>query len=90
MKANPNNIFQPYLVDGAAISERLFDLVNYYGADAIEAELIFEAGANKQIRNHIENLIMTYSFTEVLNWFECITDKKEKKKITVKKTKKVK
>lgn len=72
MIKNSRNIFQPYTVDGAAITDRLLDLIGKYGSKRIELALIFEMG-DLWIKMHVDNLVATYSFTEVKEVFECLT-----------------
>ena len=73
MMKNPNNIFQPYLVDAAAITERLEQLIQRYGSKRVEGVLVFDMG-DVWLKMHINNLVLTYSYTEVLQVFECLTN----------------
>lgn len=74
MKPNTRNIFQPYLVDGAAITERLQALFTAYSINLVEQALTTDMGP-RQVRWHVDNLCATYSFTEVLEIFECLTER---------------
>lgn len=72
MQPNIKNIFQPYLVDAAAITERLEQLIARYGTKRVEAVLMFDMG-DLWLKMHINNLVLTYSYTEVLEVFECMS-----------------
>ena len=74
MMPNDNNIFQPFLVDGEAVHNRLADLVSYYSAEAVAATVLYNVPCHEHLTRHIDNLINTYSYEEVAGYLNCFKE----------------